>query len=122
MEDKALKEIKEKYPELAKMTLGDIVHSDAFAQKFKEAVKQFETFVTLAGGSHNFKRNSLIVLDEKGFLKLDIFKAEYLKVLDKNSCLSTQLRQAIAIFGKNIYVEAVKLLMQKYDNKKQQAL
>lgn len=114
-QEMSLEEAKEKYPELAKMTLGEIVHSDTFARKFKEAVDQFDMFIMHAGGVHNLKRNPLIVLEEKGYLKLDTFKVEYLKVLDKNSSLPTQLRQAVAIFGKSIYVQAVKSLMQKYD-------
>lgn len=117
-QEMSLEEAKEKYPELAKMTLGEIVHSDMFACKFKEAVDQFDLFIAQAGGAHNLKRNPLIILEEKGYLKLDIFKVEYLKVLDKNSSLSTQLRQAIAVFGKNVYIQAVKALMQKCDNER----
>lgn len=114
-----LEEIKQKYPEIAAMTVKDVVETDEFKQSYEIALKKswkqlhdYENKTRTYVGRHPLR-----IMHHKSLLEFDSFKAEFLKGLDKQSKLSANFRQVIAAIGSMAYTKAVELLMKKYDEK-----
>lgn len=115
------KELKEKYPELAKMTVSQVVQSKVFEDKFNKAVNSLlnareKVSKSLHDNSLNLRRTMLDRLDEHNLLDIDYFGPEYCLCLDKESRLSAEIRAAILHFGKQVYNDAIKELIKQYDN------
>lgn len=111
-------EIKEKYPELQKMTVYDVLLTQEYKHNFKVAKKQYSFFLSTL--NEPIKRNPLSRLEEIGILSTHkIFIDEYCNCLDKCSTLSRELRDTVITLGRNIYVKTVKDLMEKYDKSRE---
>lgn len=115
-----LEEIKKKYPEIAKMTVKDVVNTDEFSETFDKAVdivrKEIRQYESKAKTviQHPFK-----LLEHKNMFNCETFRAEYLKVIDKQSTLSAAQREVIVSIGLMAYSMAVELLMKRYDKNEQ---
>lgn len=114
-----LEEIKQKYPEIAAMTVKDVVETDEFKEGCEDAINK--SWKQLIGYENKTRtvlgRHPLRLMHHKGTLKFDYIKAEYLKIIDKHSGLSNAQRQVIVVIGSMAYTKAVELLMKKHDEK-----
>lgn len=115
-----LEEIKQKYPEIAAMTVKDIVEkTEEFKKGYNDAVnKAWKQLIGYENKTRTvLNRHPLRLMYHKGTLNFDYIKAEYLRIIDKHSSLSNTQRQVIAAIGSMAYTKAVELLMKKHDEK-----
>lgn len=118
MEDK-LEEIKQKYPEIAKMTVKDVVESVEFETAFKEAWKTaWEKVRDYEAKLKIISRHPIRILRAKKMFEIDNFRKEYLAVINKQSNLSASQRQTISVIGSMAYTKTIKNLMDKYDDRR----
>lgn len=115
METLNLQELKEKYPEIAKMTVEQVVDSNEFKHQFQKAV------TTIRNARHKLldaldgqlKRNIYDRLVDKKLLKTEYFCNEFKKCINKESKLPSQLRNFVVSFGNNIYKDTIKQMMKQ---------
>lgn len=112
-------EIKQKYPEIARMTMRDVVETNEFKACFKEAyetawkhIRAVETKLRI------ISRHPIRILKEQKVFEVENFKKEYLAVIDKQSRRSSSQRQVINSIGSIAYVKTVETLMKKHDEQK----
>lgn len=106
-------ELKKRYPELAKMTMGDIVGTKEFERHFGITVRHTRGLSLEASF-----RLGLTSLDKSGLLQVERFREEFLKCLDKVSTESHVRRSLIVFIGMNAYNGAIVEIMKKYDEQK----
>lgn len=102
--------LKEQYPEIAAMTVEDIVNSEEFDTQLKRVLKSFDPRV----GVHYYAYKSLL---NAGFFKLENFKKEYIACIDGQSHLTFAKRVVIYFIGNNAYSKTIKQLMKQHDEK-----
>ena len=102
-------DIRAKYPEIAKMTMADIVETEIFAQKLE---------LSIIGCSKMVNYYALQSLKQNKTLEPDNFKKEYIKCLDSESNLPVAKRIVILCIGEDAYKRTVKQMMKEYDNAK----
>lgn len=114
-----LEEIKQKYPEIAKMTMEDVIKTDEFEIALEEAYKAawreiriYETKLRI------ISKHPIRVLKAQKVFEVETFRKEYLAVIDKQSMRPNAQRQTIASIGSMAYTKTVELLMKKYDSQK----
>lgn len=114
-----LEEIKQKYPEIAKMTMEDVIKTDEFEIALEEAYKAawreiriYETKLRI------ISKHPIRVLKAQKVFEVETFRKEYLAVIDKQSTRPATQRQVIASIGSMAYTKTVELLMKKYDSQK----
>lgn len=112
-----LEEIKQKYPEIAKMTMEDVIETAEFEIALEEAYKAawreiriYETKLRI------ISKHPIRVLKAQKVFEVETFRKEYLAVIDKQSMRSSAQRQTIASIGSMAYTKTVELLMKKYDS------
>lgn len=117
--NKELKEIKQKYPEIAEMTMKDVIETAEFEIALEEAYKAawreiriYETKLRI------ISKHPIRVLKAQKVFEVETFRKEYLAVVDKQSMRPSAQRQTIASIGSMAYTKAVELLMKKYDSQK----
>lgn len=113
---KQLEEIKQRYPEIAKMTMRDIIETDEFETCLKEAYKVawreiriYETKLRV------ISKHPIRVLNAQKVFEVEKFREEYLAIIDKQSHRPAASRQVIASIGSMAYTKTVETLMKKYD-------
>ena len=102
-------DIRAKYPEIAKMTMADIVETEIFTQKLESSI---------IGCSKMVNYYALQSLKQNKTFEPDNFKKEYIKCLDKESNLPVAKRVVILCIGEDAYKRTVKQMMKEYDNAK----
>ena len=114
-----LEEIKQKYPEIAKMTTKDVIETAEFEIALKDAYKAawreiriYETKLRI------ISRHPIRILEAKKIFEVETFRKEYLAVIDKQSKRPAGQRQVIASIGSMAYTKTVELLMKKYDEQR----
>lgn len=114
-----LKEMKQKYPEIAKMTMKDIVETNEFETCLEEAYKAawreiriYETKLRI------ISKHPIRILKAQKVFEIDNFRKEYLAIIDKQSHRPAASRQVIASIGSMAYTKTVEMLMKEYDEKK----
>lgn len=114
-----LEEIKQKYPEIAKMTMEDVIKTDEFEIALEEAYKAawreiriYETKLRI------ISKHPIRVLKAQKVFEVETFRKEYLAVIDKQSARPSAQRQTIASIGSMAYTKTVELLMKKYDTER----
>lgn len=108
MKIKELDSIKEKYPEIAKMTQFDVIMSDEFTGFIDSTAYGFPRLIN---------PYLLKSLAKDGLLEPEKFKAEYVACLDKVSNLPYAKRVAIMALGSAVYAKTIKKMMIDYDNR-----
>jgi len=99
-------EIRTKYPEIAKMTVAEIVATEMFAKKLKEAITSYRIVNYYA----------FVSLRKNKTLEPDNFRKEYIACMDKESSMPVAKRIIILAIGNDAYKRTVTQMMNDYDN------
>lgn len=115
-----LEEMKQKYPEIAKMTMRDIIETNEFETALEEAYKAawreiriYETKLRI------ISKHPIRILNAQKVFEVEKFRGEYLAIVDKQSHRPADQRQVIASIGSMAYTKTVEMLMKKYDTERQ---
>lgn len=104
-------DIRTKYPEIAKMTVAEVVETDEFTKQLEKTVANYKAVNFYA--YHSLMKS----LSNGKALKIDDFKSEYLSCMDKISGLPYSKRVIVLDIGNKAYMKTVKELMKQYDDK-----
>ncbi len=99
------KDIREKYPEIAKMTVAEVVNTNLFAIGLRKAINSYRIVNYYAFQS--LKRNNT--------LEQENFRKEYIACLDKESKMPVAKRNIVLAIGNDAYRRTVKQMMDNYD-------
>jgi len=112
------KDFREKYPEIAKMTVADVVATDIFTAGIKNAVATVGIKNAVANyrgcGATSYYAFRSLKIDNT--LEPDNFRKEYIACMDKESTLPAIKRAIILAIGNYAYRRTVKLMMDNYDS------
>lgn len=111
-----INELKEKYPELAGKSIGDIVQTDAFADALLKIVGRMRSNNTLLAPYRLAFRS----LDAQDVFGAENFRKEYLACLDKVSKRPHNMRVVIWTIGNQAWQKAIQKLMADYDKLKKE--
>lgn len=113
-----LERMKQKYPEIAKMTMKDVIETNEFEACLEDAhkaawreVRIYETKLRI------ISKHPIRVLEARKMFEVENFRKEYLAVIDKQSKLPNAQRTVIASIGSMAYTKTVEILMKEYDDK-----
>lgn len=98
-------EIRAKYPEIAKMTVAEIVATEMFAEKLKEAIISYRIVNYYA----------FVSLRKNKTLEPDNFRKEYIACMDKESNMPVAKRIIVLAIGNDAYKRTVMQMMNDYD-------
>ena len=98
-------DIREKYPEIAKMTVAEVVATDEFAKQLSNAIISYRIVNYYAYQS--LKRNNT--------LEPDNFRKEYIACMDKESKMPVAKRIIVIAIGDDAYRRTVTQMMKDYD-------
>ena len=98
-------EIREKYPEIAKMTVAEVVATNLFTVGLRQAITSYRVLNYYAFQS--LKRNN--TLEPENFIK------EYIACMDKESKMPYAKRVIVLAIGNDAYRRTVKQMMENYD-------
>lgn len=103
-------DIRTKYPEIAKMTVADIVATEAFAKMYQTIISVFKPPRYYFYAFQSLKKNNT--------LEIENFRKEYIACLDKHSNMPVIKRVLVLELGKSVYQATVRQMMKEYDNNK----
>ena len=98
-------DIREKYPEIAKMTVAEVVATNLFAIGLRKAITSYRVVNYYAFQS--LKRNNT--------LEPENFRKEYIACMDKESKMPVAKRNIVLAIGNDAYRRTVKQMMDNYD-------
>ena len=98
-------EIREKYPEIAKMTVAEVVATNLFTIGLRQAITSYRIVNYYAFQS--LKRNNT--------LEPENFRKEYIACMDKESKMPAIKRSIVLAIGNDAYRRTVKQMMKNYD-------
>ena len=98
-------DIKTKYPEIAKMTVAEVVATNLFVIGLRKAITSYRIVNYYAFQS--LKRNNT--------LEPENFRKEYIACLDKVSNMPVAKRNIVLAIGNDAYRRTVKQMMDNYD-------
>jgi len=98
-------EFKKKYPEIAKMTVAEVVATNLFTVGLRQAIASYRVLNYYAFQS--LRRNN--TLEPKNFRK------EYIACMDKESKMPYAKRIIVLAIGNDAYRRTVKQMMKNYD-------
>ena len=98
-------DIRTKYPEIAKMTVAEIVATDLFAEKLKGVVTNYRILDYYA-----FKS-----LKRENIFEAENFRKEYIACMDKESKMPYAKRFIVLDIGNTTYRRTVTQMMRDYD-------
>ena len=101
-------DIRAKYPEIAKMTVAEVVATHEFATQLEKAIVSYRAFNFYAFQS----------LRREKALEPDNFRKEYIACMDKESNMPAAKRATVLAIGNDAYKRTVKQMMKEYDEKK----
>lgn len=102
-------DFKKKYPEIARMTVAEVVATELFAKKLDVTIKCYK------GTKANFY--AFLSLKKDKTLEPENFRKEYVACLDKESKMPYTKRLTVLIIGDDAYRRTVKQMMEEYDKK-----
>lgn len=115
-EQQEIEEMKQKYPEIAKMTMKDVIETNEFEPCLEDArkaawkeIRTYETKLRI------ISKHPIRVLEAKKIFEVENFRKEYVAILDKQSKLSNAQRMVVASIGSTAYKKTVEMLMKEYD-------
>lgn len=97
-----------KYPEIAKMTVQEVVGTELFATKLPEAVR--------ANKVGNYY--AIMSLKNSGAFDIDTFRADYLACINQQSKLPAAKRIIIVAIGNDAYKRTVNQMVKDYEQSK----
>lgn len=98
-------DIREKYPEIAKMTVAEVVATNLFVIGLRKAITSYRIFNYYAFQS--LKRNNTFEPEN--------FRKEYIACMDKESKMPAAKRAIVLAIGNDAYRRTVKQMMDNYD-------
>lgn len=98
-------DIREKYPEIAKMTVAEVVATNLFVIGLKKAITSYRVFNYYAFQS--LRRNNTFEPEN--------FRKEYIACMDKESKMPAAKRSIVLAIGNDAYRRTVKQMMDNYD-------
>ena len=103
--------IREKYPEIAKMTVAEVVATNLFVIGLRKAIANYNRFIIKVAGTYyafqSLKRNNT--------LEPENFRREYIACIDKESKMPAVKRNIVLAIGNDAYRRTVKQMMDNYD-------
>lgn len=102
--------LREKYPEIAKMTVAEVVATDLFAIGLRKAIAHYSIHIKIAGIYYAFQS-----LKQNNTLELENFRQEYIACIDKESKMPVAKRNIVLAIGNDAYRRTVKQMMDNYD-------
>ena len=98
-------DIRTKYPEIAKMTVAEVVATNLFTVGLRQAITNYRVLDYYAFRS--LKRNNT--------LEPENFRKEYIACIDKESKMPYAKRIIVLAIGNDAYHRTVKQMMKNYD-------
>ena len=98
-------EIREKYPEIAKMTVAEVVATNLFTIGLRQAITSYRIVNYYAYVS--LRRNNTFEPEN--------FRKEYIACMDKESKMPYAKRAIVLAIGNDAYRRTVKQMMDNYD-------
>ena len=98
-------DIREKYPEIAKMTVAEVVATNLFVIGLRKAITSYRVLNYYAFQS--LRRNNTFEPEN--------FRREYIACMDKESKMPVAKRNIILAIGNDAYRRTVKQMMDNYD-------
>lgn len=98
--------IREKYPEIAKMTVAEVVATDLFAEKLKGVIANYNKRLDY----YAFKS-----LEKNKVFETENFRKEYIACMDKESDMPYAKRYIVLDIGNTAYHRTVTQMMRDYD-------
>ena len=99
-------EFKKKYPEIAKMTVAEVVATDLFAEKLKSVIANYNKRLDY----YAFKS-----LEKNKVFEIENFRKEYIACMDKESNMPYAKRYIVLDIGNTAYHRTVTQMMRDYD-------
>lgn len=99
-------EFKKKYPEIAKMTVAEVVATDLFAEKLKSVIANYNKSLDY----YAFKS-----LEKNKIFETENFRKEYIACMDKESNMPYAKRYIVLNIGNTTYHRTVTQMMSDYD-------
>lgn len=106
-------EFKKKYPEIAKMTVAEVVATDLFAEKLKSVIANYNKrldYYAFKSLEYAFKS-----LEKNKIFETENFRKEYIACIDKESNMPAVKRNIVLAIGNDAYSRTVKQMMDNYD-------
>lgn len=104
------KDIREKYPEIAKMTVAEVVATNLFVIGLRKAITSYSRLIKVAGVYYAFQS-----LKQNNTLEPENFRQEYIACMDKESKMPAIKRSIVLAIGNDAYRRTVKQMMDNYD-------
>ena len=98
-------DIRTKYPEIAKMTVAEVVATNLFTVSLRQAITSYRVLNYYAFQS--LRRNNT--------LEPENFRKEYIACMDKESKMPYAKRIIVLTIGNDAYRRTVKQMMKNYD-------
>ena len=103
-------DIREKYPEIAKMTVAEVVATNLFVIGLRKAIVDYSKHIKVASIYYAFKS-----LKQNNTLEPENFRKEYIACMDKESKMHAIKRSIVLAIGNDAYRRTVKQMMDNYD-------
>lgn len=103
--------IREKYPEIAKMTVAEVVATNLFVIGLRKAIAHYSMHIKAVGSIYYAFQS----LKQNNTLKQENFRKEYIACLDKESKMPIAKRNIVLAIGNDAYRRTVKQMMDNYD-------
>lgn len=109
--------MREKYPEIAKLTIAEVVDTEAFRKAAQDKIQHLKLMFKVGAkeGSKYVYGASFLRLYHGGELSQLAFGPNYIDVLDKQSSLSSTDRTIIKSIGDEVYAKVVAKMIEDYD-------
>lgn len=101
-------EFKKKYPEIAKMTVAEVVATNLFTVGLRQAITSYRVL-------NYYNYYAFQSLRRNNTLEPENFRKEYIACMDKESKMPYAKRIIILAIGNDAYRRTVKQMMKNYD-------
>ena len=115
-------EIKEKYPEIAKMTVAEVVATNLFTIGLRQAIARYSglrqaiaRYRIAIMGPRITDYYAFRSLERNNTLEPENFRKEYIACMDKESKMPSTKRAIVLAIGNDAYRRTVKQMMDNYD-------
>lgn len=102
--------LKEQYPEIAAMTVAEVINSKEFEEQYKLALKAFNPHK-----NKNFYAYKSLQANK--ILEPENFKKAYIECIDKQSKEPFSKRVVIFSIGNNAYSRTIQKMIEDYEKK-----
>ena len=104
-------DIREKYPEIAKMTVAEVVATNLFVTGLRKAIANYNRHIKAIDSIYYAFQS----LKQNNILEPENFRQEYIACMDKESKMPAIKRSIVLAIGNDAYRHTVKQMMDNYD-------